>query len=288
MQSYITTEKQFRPFTILYHDLWRCPELSRTERDVYISLLLYANSKTMICFPSYETIANDSKISRRTVINTIKDLIENGWIRKEQRYNADKKEYTSNIYILVDKLDKEKEEPNKEEKLQQLLDLAEELDYTVSKKEDGNAPDPDEKKHQAEENTGSLVTVDDVKQACEYEKMVSEAPELKDAIDSTMQLVTDTLNTPDEKPGVKEVFSELTRKEILYSINQLRKAKKVKNPTGYLKGILLRAREQIGLEGLPPREKSAHNKNRFNDFEQRKYSADFLAKLEKAKRGQKK
>lgn len=53
------------------------------------------------CWPSYESIAKSCEISRRSVINHIKWLSENGFLRIEKRYNHDAKKNYTNVYHLT-------------------------------------------------------------------------------------------------------------------------------------------------------------------------------------------
>ena len=53
------------------------------------------------CWPSYESIAKSCEISRRSVINHIKWLSENGFLRIEKRYNHNAKKNYTNVYHLT-------------------------------------------------------------------------------------------------------------------------------------------------------------------------------------------
>ena len=66
---------------------------------VYKTLLSYANRKTWSCFPSINTIVNDSKLSRRTVIRQLKVLEEEKLIIKIPR-KRENNGNTSNIYFF--------------------------------------------------------------------------------------------------------------------------------------------------------------------------------------------
>lgn len=267
MANYLKAKNSF---TVISDSVLDDPELTANEVLVYITLKKFSNNATKTAFPSLSTLAKKSRISRSSVQRALNGLCEKGYIIRKQRYNKETKEYRSNLYIILDK----KTTPEQREtdsKLEQLKSLAAELGYKLSKDDEG----PDHS------------TLDQVKEACDYDSMTAENPDITDAIDSTMQVIADTLDDKNEKKEIKEAFRKLTKREVLYSIRKLQQSRNIKNTTAYLKTILARASAQAGLEGVP-RGKSAHKKNRFNDFEQRKYSSDFLAKLEKAKRGRKK
>lgn len=53
------------------------------------------------CWPSYESIAHACEISRRSVINHIKWLEENKYLRVEKRYNDEAKKNYTNVYHLT-------------------------------------------------------------------------------------------------------------------------------------------------------------------------------------------
>lgn len=66
---------------------------------VYKTLLMYANKETWSCFPSINTLANDSKLSRRTVIRQLKMLEKEKLIIKIPR-KRENNGNTSNIYFF--------------------------------------------------------------------------------------------------------------------------------------------------------------------------------------------
>lgn len=59
-------------------------ELPSRAVTVYLILNEYAD-KNGICFPSLKTIAQGSGLSKSTVKRAINDLVESGFITKEQR-----------------------------------------------------------------------------------------------------------------------------------------------------------------------------------------------------------
>lgn len=57
------------------------------------------NKKTQAAFPSYNTIAEEASMSRRSVVSHVELAVEAGWLRKEVRRKSEKENY-SNIYRL--------------------------------------------------------------------------------------------------------------------------------------------------------------------------------------------
>lgn len=66
---------------------------------VYKTLLQYADRTTWSCYPSVKTIANDTKLSERTVRRQLNLLVKSGYILKITR-NRENKGCTSNLYFL--------------------------------------------------------------------------------------------------------------------------------------------------------------------------------------------
>jgi len=84
--------KYTTPFTMIENKIIRHTELTIYHKMTFIALCSYANNDN-ICFPSYETIAGVVGCSRRKVIDTIKELISLGLIKKHQSENHSANEY---------------------------------------------------------------------------------------------------------------------------------------------------------------------------------------------------
>ena len=80
-------------------------DLNIYEINIYFYLCRCANNKQN-AFPSYNTIAEKTRCSRRKAIASIKILSENGFLYKETRYNKDLKKNNSNVYVINNDLDK--------------------------------------------------------------------------------------------------------------------------------------------------------------------------------------
>lgn len=257
-----------RPFTIIYNDILDDETLSLHEVAVYIALKRFADNKTKTAFPSLATIAKKARICKSSVQKAIAGLIDKGYIDKRTRYDKEKKEYNSNIYVLLDKKKTPDETRNEKERL--IKELAAELGYTLSKEEKSQEPEQ--------------TTLDQVKESCDYDGMVKENADIKDTIDATMQIIADTIDDKGEDRKTRETFKKLTKKEVLYSIHKLQQGKNIKNHTAYLKKILARASMQTKLEGTKPRPGVKSVKNAFHNFKERSYDYDELERLLKKKR----
>ncbi len=83
---------------------WASEQKTGSSTKKLILLLLADRSNDNgKCWPSHTTIANDSELSRITVIRNIKALEKQGFLTVKQRSNGGKK--TSNIYCLQMDLD---------------------------------------------------------------------------------------------------------------------------------------------------------------------------------------
>ena len=86
-------------FTIIENDFFDDNRLNPTERLVFFSLNYYANVKTGICWPSYESIAKKSGISARSVIRATKNLAQYGYINIEKRISENGQK--TNVYTIL-------------------------------------------------------------------------------------------------------------------------------------------------------------------------------------------
>jgi hypothetical protein len=73
--------------------------VEKSELLVYLALARHSN-KDGECWPSYQRIADLSRLSRKTVIDAVENLVTLGWIIKNTRRNE--KGFTSCLYHLRD------------------------------------------------------------------------------------------------------------------------------------------------------------------------------------------
>lgn len=89
-------------FTQMPNTILRSRVLKPLHKVVLGVICSYSNDSN-IAFPSYQTIANDSGISRRKVIDIISELVKLGCIRKTERKST-KGDHTANDYeVLIGK-----------------------------------------------------------------------------------------------------------------------------------------------------------------------------------------
>jgi hypothetical protein len=67
---------------------------------VYSSLDYYA-SDSGIAWPGLSKIAEMSRLSRPTVVSSIRRLVACGYVQKKQRHKPNGKGFTSSIYLMV-------------------------------------------------------------------------------------------------------------------------------------------------------------------------------------------
>ena len=74
--------------------------IKSTSVRVYLALDSFADNKTRVCYPSINSLAEKLNINRRTVIRSLNELIENGYVRKSKRSSKNNGGYISNVYHL--------------------------------------------------------------------------------------------------------------------------------------------------------------------------------------------
>ena len=91
-------------FTQMPNNILRSHTLKPLQKVVLSVICSYSNSSN-IAFPSYQTIADDSGISRRKVIDIISELVMFGYIKKTERRSS-KGDHTANDYeVLIGRSD---------------------------------------------------------------------------------------------------------------------------------------------------------------------------------------
>ena len=69
-----------------------------------LSVLLYLidrSNKELTCFPAISTMAEQLHISESTVKRSLRELAENGYIKKESRFREKNRGQSSNLYTLI-------------------------------------------------------------------------------------------------------------------------------------------------------------------------------------------
>ena len=81
-----------------------------------LSVLLYLidrSNKDLKCFPAIPTMAKQLHISVSTVKRALKELVEEGFVKKESRFRERNRGQTSNLYTLILFEQEEREEVEK-------------------------------------------------------------------------------------------------------------------------------------------------------------------------------
>lgn len=96
--------------------------LPSRAKQVMFYLINRANAEGT-CFPSVKTIASDCGVSERTIQRTMKILMDEGFVTKEERYR-DNGGQTSNLYKLTVDLENDNDEgrENKDIKKENLIE----------------------------------------------------------------------------------------------------------------------------------------------------------------------
>ncbi len=271
--------KRKNPFVILSHNFIKWDMLNWNEKDIYIILLMYADSEQK-CFPSINTLCKVSGKSNKTVIRALKGLEEKHLLKKETRIT--KNGQSSNLYTLYDfesiweaeSIEQVPKIVDTEIKRKQLYELARELNYIVmEEKEPTSAPtkvtDVDQNENssymnkdntkQAKSQELERYTMSDIKMLYEYDSLIVQYPAKQTDIDVVFDILYDTLNSTkqmtrvcgDDKPTMAVIgrLMKLQPDDLIYSIDKYHEqTDRIKNVKGYLLTILYNSREQNHLD----------------------------------------
>ena len=271
--------KRKNPFVILSHNFIKWEMLNWNEKDIYIILLMYADSDQK-CFPSINTLCRVSGKSNKTVIKALKGLEDKHLLKKEARIT--KNGQSSNLYTLYDfesvweaeSIEQVPEIVNTETKRKQLYELAQELNYIVKEKElettaptkvtaDSSTQLNNFTQFDTITNSGKSqlerYTLDQIKQLFDYDIMIQDNPYRQQDIDSVMNILYTTMNTTkttiriagEDKPSMVVVgkLMKLSYSEIMYAIEKYQEqTERIKNPTSYMLTLLYNAKEQMNLD----------------------------------------
>lgn len=271
--------KRKNPFVILSHNFIKWEMLNWNEKDIYIILLMYADSDQK-CFPSINTLCRVSGKSNKTVIKALKGLEDKHLLKKEARIT--KNGQSSNLYTLYDfesvweaeSIEQVPEIVNTETKRKQLYELAQELNYIVKEKElettaptkvtaDSSTQLNNFTQFDTITNSGKSqlerYTLDQIKQLFDYDIMIQDNPYRQQDIDSVMNILYTTMNTTkttiriagEDKPSMVVIskLMKLHNESIMYAIEKFsEQTERIKNPTSYMLTILYNALEQFNLD----------------------------------------
>lgn len=269
-----------RPFIIVYHDFLDNNLLTDTyEIVLFIALKKFADDKNQ-CFPSLEKLSKITRMSRRKIQDTLKELEKKHVIGIEKRSRKDGGN-TSNLYTLYDY--KELWNSDNNEKMTEIIDEIEEKrmievltakGYHISKEKElesvpakaqnqalksNNSNQFDNTSNPANSQDLERYTIDQIKQFFDYDIMLHDNPYSQQDIDSVMDILYTTLNTNKEtiriagqdKPSMVVIskLMKLHHETIMYAIEKYHKqTERIKNPTSYMLTILYSAPEQFNLD----------------------------------------
>ena len=269
-----------RPFIIVYHDFLDNTLLTDTyEIVLFIALKKFADDKNQ-CFPSLEKLSKITRMSRRKIQDTLKELEKKHVIGIEKRSRKDGGN-TSNLYTLYDYRELWNSDNN--EKTTEIIDEIEEKrmievltakGYYISKEKElesvpakaqnqalkpNNSNQFDNTSNSANSQDLERYTINQIKQFFDYDIMVHDNPYSQQDIDSVMDILYTALNTNKEtiriagqdKPSMVVIskLMKLHHETIMYAIEKYHKqTERIKNPTSYMLTILYSAPEQFNLD----------------------------------------
>lgn len=268
-----------RPFFLVYQDFLKSNVLDTPyQKLLFIALKSYANSDNT-CFPSISKLAEITKMSKRKVQTTLKELEEKKVLKKVKRI-SENGGMTSNLYTLIDV--KEVWENNKEiepqkttiteEEKNKMIKLLEQSGYTVTqtKKEvpaskpttaEANTPNNYKKytKNVSSCQDNEQYSLVDVKKMYEYNILTNDYPYKVNEIDAVFNILYEILNTTQKTIRVnkqnksvnivKSKFLKLTYEEIMYCIKKYQEqTQTIKNHRSYIITMLYNCKEQMELD----------------------------------------
>lgn len=270
-----------RPFIMVYQDFLESNLLDNYyQKLVYIYLKKFADSNNQ-CFPSIKKLSSLTKIGTTKVKQTLAELEEKGVISKVNRSRSDGGK-TSNLYTLYDFA-----EIWKVGSSENVAAVAEEISeakmiatlkakgYTVIKEKESDTS-ADQSNDASDTNSNHYYginttlnhtksqelerySIEEIKELYDYFVMVNDHPELKDHIESVMEILHTTLNCTkksiricgESRPTLVVIgkLMKLDYSEILYCIRKyIEQTGRIKNPTAYMLTLLYGAKEQMNLD----------------------------------------
>lgn len=265
-----------RKWTMVYNDFLESNLLSPTEKIIFITIKKFADNESLTAFPSINTIANYTGLSRRGVIKSLKSMAEKGVIKIEKRESSERG-HENNLYTLYDY--PEMWVTNEEYDVKDIVKKAEEAEmirrlqaagYTVTKEKE---PSSDGNQNQTQEfnninyshNIGTNFesqgySIDFIRDTYGYEGIIEENKKLNIAdIDAVINVLYEALNTTkptiriakENKPAqiVKDKLLKLSSEGIVYALNKYsEQTDRIEQPLSYMLTILYTAEEQMQLD----------------------------------------
>lgn len=276
-----------RLYVKVYHDFLDSTIVTGKEKIVFILLKRYLNFKqdegSLVgnAYPTLETLSKQAGMTKKTVAEIIKKLEEKGLVDvKQQGLNR------PNIYTLRDfsSIWKAKTDAEVKEAVEAYEDESEELllierlrskGYRVTKEKESDTS-ADQSNDASDTNNNHYYginttlnhtksqelerySIEEIKELYDYSVMINDHSELKDHIDSVMEILHTTLNSTkksiriggESRPTLAVIgkLMKLGYSEIVYCIRKYTgQTARIKNPTAYMLTLLYGAKEQMNLD----------------------------------------
>ena len=279
-RSNTKTATDQRAFTMVYNDFLRSKLLTSDARMIFIYLRMHSDNTTGRSFPSLNTLAKETGLSKRTVQRCLLELQEKGAVSIEHRCND--RGTQSNLYTIYDtaklwnaKDVTEMQSIASEMRDAEMVEYLRRRGYSVTKKEPASGTDQSSEASTSFEKSDIVLTTNNPTMndsSCQERYSMEDVQELFDYavltsgnrcntrdLDSVMNILYDTLNST--KPTIRVsgenkptmvVISKLMKlgyEEIMYSIQKFNeRTDRIGNPRAYMLTILYNAREQLNLD----------------------------------------
>ena len=279
-RSSTRTATDQRAFTMVYNDFLKSKLLTPDARLVFIYLRMHSDNNTGRSFPSLNTLAKETGLSKRTVQRCLSELQEKGAVNVEHRSND--RGTQSNLYTIYDnaKLWNAKDVAEMQSiasdlKDAEMVEYLRSRGYSVTKKEPASGTDQSSEASTSFDKLNIVLTtnnsttdatesqerysMENVRELFDYAILIHDHRGGSQDIDAVMDILYDVLNTTKEtirvsgenKPAMVVIgkLMKLTYEEILYSIRKFNSiTDRIRDPKAYMLTILYGAREQMNLD----------------------------------------
>lgn len=281
-RSKIKSSTDERPFFLVYQDFLNSDVLDTADQKLLFIILKSFANKQNTCFPSLQKLSKISKLSKRKVQSTLKELESKGVLKVEKRVREDGG-LSSNLYTLYDFKelwssvgDDEIATAIDDFEEHRMIKLLKAKGYSITKEKElvsvpakvtdtspaiSSISSSNYKKivEKSQESVVNAYNMEVLKALYEYKIMIFDHPDMQQDIDVVMNILYDTLNTKtdtirinrENKPAsvVKAKLLKLNSSHILYVIKKYKEqTEKINNPEGYIITLLYKASEQMHLD----------------------------------------
>nr|DAF20298.1 MAG TPA: helix-turn-helix domain protein [Inoviridae sp.] len=281
-RSKIKSSTDERPFFLVYQDFLNSDVLDTADQKLLFIILKSFANKQNTCFPSLQKLSKISKLSKRKVQSTLKELESKGVLKVEKRVREDGG-LSSNLYTLYDFKelwssvgDDEIATAIDDFEEHRMIKLLKAKGYSITKEKElvsvpakvtetspaiSSISSNNYKKivEKSQESVVNAYNMEVLKALYEYKIMIFDHPDMQQDIDVVMNILYDTLNTKtdtirinrENKPAsvVKAKLLKLNSSHILYVIKKYKEqTEKINNPEGYIITLLYKASEQMHLD----------------------------------------